>query len=665
MTAYPHLLAPIDVAGLRLRNRVVMGSMHTGLEEIDGGMERLAAFYGERAHGGVGLIVSGGYSPNLAGSFDGTDHCVMATADQAQRHAPVTQAVHREGGRILLQLLHTGRYGKHGGIVAPSAIRSPINRETPRAMDADEIEATIADYINAARLAKDAGYDGVEVMGSEGYLINQFIALRTNHRHDDWGGAYENRIRLPVDIVRGIRQACGPGFVVMYRLSVLDIVDGGSTWPEVVELARAVEEAGADILNSGIGWHEAQVPTIAQPVPRGGFVWRTAQLRDHVTVPVVAVNRINTPDVAESIVAEGRADMVSMARPFLADPDIVVKAAADHADEINTCIACNQACLDHIFSGKVSSCLVNPRACHETLLTWEDAPVAKHIAIVGAGPAGMACAAVAAERGHKVVLFDAEDRVGGQFNLARNVPGKAEFDETLRYYRGRLDRAGVELRLGEAVSAHNLADEGFDHVVLATGIVPRVPTIPGVDHPKVASYADILTGRKPAGSSVAVIGGGGIAFDVALFLVEQGSRAHIDEQAFRETWGVEADTVFHMPAHKVTMLQRTPGAMGRSLGKTTGWVHRLTLKRAGVEQIGGVTYDRIDDQGLHITVDGKAQTLAVDTVVICAGQVPRDDLAGPLTAAGMDVHIIGGAKDATELDAKRAFDEGVRLGAEL
>lgn len=665
MTSYPHLLSPIDLAGKHLRNRVVMGSMHTGLEDEPGGMARLAAFYAERARGGVGLIVTGGFAPNRDGMFAEHSRCTMFNAEDAARHLPVTEAVHRENGTILMQILHVGRYGKHAGIVAPSAIRSPINREMPRALESREVTQTIADYVNAARMAQSAGYDGVEVMGSEGYFINQFIARHTNHRDDEWGGAYENRIRLPIEIVRGIRDACGPDFIIMYRLSILDLVEDGSSWPEVVELARALAEAGADVLNSGIGWHEAQVPTIAQPVPRGAFVWRTAALRAHVDVPVVAVNRINTPELAESIVADGKADMVSMARPFLADADIVVKAAAGHADEINTCIACNQACLDHIFEGKLASCLVNPRACNETVLTWEAAETPKRIAVVGSGPAGMACASVAAERGHSVTLFEADSRLGGQFNLARNVPGKTEFDETLRYYRGRLERAGVDVRLAHPATAAALVDEGFDHVVLATGIKPRVPAIDGIDNPKVAAYADVLTGRRPVGENAVVIGGGGIAFDIALFLVEQGHRSHADPDVFRATWGIETDLAPEPPARRVTMLQRTPGGMGRGLGKTTGWIHRITLKRAGVTQISGVTYTRIDDDGLHIEVDGEARVIPADTVVICAGQEPLADLADPLTKAGMPVSIVGGAREAGELDAKRAFAEGMRLGGSL
>lgn len=664
MSAYANLLSPLDVRGGRLRNRVVMGSMHTGLESVPNGFDRLAAFYRERARGGVGLIVTGGYAPNAAGRIHGMD-CVFADDAAIDRHRPIPEAVHAEGGRILLQLLHTGRYGSHEDIVAPSAVRAPINKATPKELSPSEIEQTIRDYVDAAQRAQQAGYDGVEVMGSEGYLINQFIALRTNHRTDDWGGAYENRIRLALAVVRGIRDACGEDFIIIFRLSLLDLVDGGSTWPEVVELARALELAGVSILNSGIGWHEARIPTIAQPVPRGAFVWRTAALREHVDVPVVAVNRINTPDLAENIVAGGQADLVSMARPFLADSDFVVKAAAGHGEEINTCIACNQACLDHIFSGKPATCLVNPRACNETELTWTATPTPKRIAVVGAGPAGMVCASVAAERGHETVLFEAQDRIGGQFNVARNVPGKEEFNETLRYFRHRLEASGAEVRLATPATAEGLIDEGFDHVVLASGVRPRVPDIPGIDHPKVMGYLDLLLGRRQPGRSVAVIGGGGIAFDVALFLVEQGDDAHLDPAAFRKAWGIEADQRAPTPAHDVVMVQRSAGAMGRGLGKTTGWIHRGTLKHAGVEQISSVTYRLVDDEGLHITVDGADRVLAVDSIVVCAGQEPLCDLAQPLEVAGVPVSLIGGAREAGELDAKRAFDEGTRLAARL
>jgi 2,4-dienoyl-CoA reductase (NADPH2) len=565
-----------------------------------------------------------------------------------------------------MQILHAGRYGLHADIVAPSAIRAPINRRTPRALTGAEVEQTVADFVASARFAKEAGYDGVEVMGSEGYLINQFLVRHTNRRDDSWGGPYENRMRFALKIVSGIRQACGPAFAVVYRLSLLDLVDDGSSWAEVVELARAVEAAGADAINSGIGWHEARVPTIAQAVPRGAFVWRTAELKSHVDVPVIAVNRINMPELADEIVASGRADLVSLARPFLADEAFVAKAKAGRADEINTCIACNQSCLDHIFSGKTASCLVNPRAGRETELAWGPAAQSKRIAVVGAGPAGMACAAVAAERGHAVTLFDAAETIGGQLNLARRIPGKAEFDETIRYFTGRLARAGVALRLGAPVSADALlAGEGYDHVVLASGIVPRVPAIPGIDHASVIGYRDLLAGRAQAGERVAVIGGGGIAFDVALYLLEGSGPSETDPDAFRRTWGIETEARPAPPRRHIVMLQRTPGRMGQTLGKTTGWIHRLILKHAGVEQISGVAYTRIDDDGLHIAVDGDARTIVADTVVLCAGQEPRAELAGPLERAGVSVHVIGGARDAARLDAARAFEEGTRLGAEL
>lgn len=669
---YPHLLAPLDLGFTTLRNRTLMGSMHTGLEEEKNGFERMAAFYGERARGGAGLIVTGGFAPNLAGRVYhfGSQ---LSFSWQVGKHRLITDAVHAEGGKIALQILHTGRYGYHPLNVAPSKLRAPINRFTPRALTRWGIRKTIGDYARCARLAQKAGYDGVEIMGSEGYLINQFIAPQTNQRTDEWGGSFENRIRFAVETVRATRAKVGADFIIIFRLSMLDLVEGGSTWDEVVELARAIEAAGATIINTGIGWHEARIPTIATMVPRAAFAWVTRRLKGVVKIPLVTTNRINTPEVAEEVLASGCADMVSMARPFLADADFVVKAAAGKADEINTCIACNQACLDHIFAGRLSSCLVNPRACHETELVIEKVKTPKKVAVVGAGPAGMACATTAAERGHQVTLFDAADRIGGQFNIAKRIPGKEDFDETLRYFGRRIQTSGVTLKLKQRADAAALKAGGFDHVVLATGIVPRKPPIPGIDGDKVASYLDIIEGRKEAGKTVAIIGAGGIGFDVGEFL----THAHDDRseaERFNDEWGIDTGfanrgglkaAVDETAPRRVFLLQRKSSKVGDGLAKTTGWIRRTLLKKRGVRMIGGVTYERIDDAGLHITVDGGPKTLAVDTVVICAGQEPRRDLQAPLEEAGIPFSLIGGADVAAELDAKRAIDQGTRLAASL
>ena len=669
---YPHLLAPLDLGFTTLRNRTLMGSMHTGLEEEKNGFERMAAFYGERARGGAGLIVTGGFAPNLAGRVYhfGSQ---LSFSWQVGKHRLITGAVHAEGGKIALQILHTGRYGYHPLNVAPSKLRAPINRFTPRALTRWGIRKTIGDYARCAHLAQKAGYDGVEIMGSEGYLINQFIAPQTNQRTDEWGGSFENRIRFAVETVRATRAKVGADFIIIFRLSMLDLVEGGSTWDEVVELARAIEAAGATIINTGIGWHEARIPTIATMVPRAAFAWVTRRLKGVVKIPLVTTNRINTPEVAEEVLAAGCADMVSMARPFLADAGFVVKAAAGKADEINTCIACNQACLDHIFAGRLSSCLVNPRACHETELVIEKVKTPKKVAVVGAGPAGMACAATAAERGHQVTLFDAADRIGGQFNIAKRIPGKEDFDETLRYFGRRIQTSGVTLKLNQRADAAALKAGGFDHVVLATGIVPRKPPIPGIDGDKVASYLDIIEGRKEAGKTVAIIGAGGIGFDVGEFL----THAHDDRseaERFNDEWGIDTGfanrgglkaPVDETAPRRVFLLQRKSSKVGDGLAKTTGWIRRTLLKKRGVRMIGGVTYERIDDAGLHITVDGEPKTLAVDTVVICAGQEPRRDLQAPLEAAGIAFSLIGGADVAAELDAKRAIDQGTRLAASL
>ena len=669
---YPNLLAPLDLGFTTLRNRTLMGSMHTGLEEEKNGFERMAAFYGERARGGVGLIVTGGFAPNLAGRVYhfGSQ---LSFSWQVGKHRLITDAVHAEGGKIALQILHTGRYGYHPLNVAPSKLRAPINRFTPRALTRWGIRKTIGDYARCAQLAQKAGYDGVEIMGSEGYLINQFIAPQTNKRTDEWGGSFENRIRFAVETVRATRAKVGPNFIIIFRLSMLDLVEGGSTWDEVVELAKAIEAAGATIINTGIGWHEARIPTIATMVPRAAFAWVTKRLKGAVRIPLVTTNRINTPEVAEEVLASGCADMVSMARPFLADADFVVKAAAGRGDEINTCIACNQACLDHIFAGKLTSCLVNPRACHETELVIGKTQSPKKLAVVGAGPAGMACATTAAERGHQVTLFDAAPRIGGQFNIASQIPGKEDFNETIRYFGRRIQTTGVDLRLSQRVDAEMLKAGGFDHVVLATGIVPRQPPIPGIESDTVASYLDIIEGRKVAGKTVAIVGAGGIGFDVGEFL----THAHDDRteaERFNDEWGIDPaysargglkTPVDETPPRQVYLLQRKSSKVGDGLAKTTGWIRRTLLKKRGVQMIGGVSYERIDEGGLHISVNGVAKTLAADTVVICAGQEPRRELQAPLEAAGIKFTLIGGADVAAELDAKRAIDQGTRLAASL
>lgn len=671
MSRYPHLLNPLDLGFTTLPNRVLMGSMHVGLEEAERGFERMAEFYATRARGGVGLMVTGGIAPNDAGRpYEGG--AKLTTEAEADQHAGITAAVHREGGRIALQILHFGRYAYHQDLVAPSALQAPISPFTPHALTDAEVEQTIEDYVRTARLAQRAGYDGVEIMGSEGYLINEFIAVQANRREDRWGGSYENRMRFPVEIVRRVREAVGANFIIIYRLSMLDLVPGGSSLDEVITLARAVEAAGATIINTGIGWHEARIPTIATSVPRGAYAWVTKKVMGAVSVPLVTTNRINTPEIAEQLLADGHADMVSLARPMLADPDFVAKAAAGQPEAINTCIGCNQACLDHTFSGRITSCLVNPRACHETELILAPTRLRKRVAVVGAGPAGLACAVSAAERGHDVTLYDAAGEIGGQLNVARKVPGKQEFDETIRYFRTRLEQLGVDVRLNTRVTAGDVS--GHDEVVVATGVRPRTPEIPGVDHPSVVGYLDVLRDGAPVGDRVAILGAGGIGFDVAEFLTDGGDKASEDPATYFRNWGVDMDyrapgglgaPERPAPPRTVHLLQRKASKVGAGLGKTTGWIHRTELKHRGVTMVPGVRYDRIDDAGLHVTVDGAGQLLEVDTIVLCTGQEPRRDLYEELSAAGHSVHLIGGADVAAELDAKRAIKQGTELAAAL
>jgi 2,4-dienoyl-CoA reductase (NADPH2) len=652
-----------------------MGSMHTGLEDRRRDYGKLARYFAERAAGGVGLIVTGGIAPNRAGwvaPFAGK----LSSRLELGRHRLVTNAVHAEGGRVCMQILHAGRYGYHPFTVAPSAIRAPISPFRPRALSAAGVERQIRAFVRCASLARQAGYDGVEIMGSEGYLINQFLVKRTNQRSDDWGGTFEHRMRFPIEIVRRTRAAVGPDFILIFRLSMLDLISDGSDWAEIEQLALAVQEAGASIINTGIGWHEARIPTIATSVPRGAFTWVSAKLRPRLSIPLVTTNRINTPEVAEQILADGHADMVSMARPFLADPEFVRKAREGRSDEINTCIACNQACLDHVFVKKRASCLVNPRACHETEMPVEPTAQPRRFAVVGAGPAGLACATTLARRGHRVTLFEAAPEIGGQFNMAKRIPGKEEFHETLRYFQRQLQILGVELRLGQEVGSGQLLSGSFDEIVVATGVSPRKPPIRGVDHPKVMSYVDLLTGRRQADGSVAIIGAGGIGFDVATYLTGGAEADGEQPQAFLSEWGVDRslqarggilgnDTGSLGRHRSIYLLQRKASKPGKGLGKTTGWIHRTALKRHGVEMMSGVSYDAIDDRGLHVRMDGKAQTLEVDHVVICAGQESRRDLATELESGDCPVHIIGGAHVAAELDAKRAINEATRLALRL
>lgn len=671
-TPYPQLLAPLDLGFTTLRNRTLMGSMHVGLEEEKNGFEKLAAFYAARAKGGVGLIVTGGISPNIAGwvaPFGGR----MSSKRHAKKHKVITDAVHAEGGKICMQILHTGRYGYHPFAVSASAIKSPISPFKPKALSRRGIQRTINDYVESAFLAKQAGYDGVEIMGSEGYLINQFFCKRTNHRDDEWGGSLENRARLAIETVKQTRDKVGANFIIIYRLSMLDLVEGGSSWDEVVYLAKEIEKAGATLINTGIGWHEARVPTISTSVPRAAFTWITKRMKAEIDLPLITTNRINTPEVAEQVLSDGDADMVSMARPFLADADFVNKAANNEADQINTCIACNQACLDHVFQQKRASCLVNPVACYETELIFRSVPQGKKIAVIGAGPAGLACSTYAAERGHTVHLYDKSGEIGGQFNYAKQIPGKEEFYETIRYFSRRIEITGVNLHLNSEMTVESLVNEGFDEVILATGIQPRQLDIPGIEHPKVMSYLDVLRDHKPVGKRVAVIGAGGIGFDVSEYLAEPHSLT-TDPEKWLAHWGI--DKSFEHPGalttpkidktdREIFLLQRKQTKVGAGLGKTTGWIHRSTLTTHNVQMINGVSYEKVDDDGLHITINDTPRILPVDNVIICAGQEPFRALKQGLEDAGQSVHIIGGADVASELDAKRAIRQGAELAANI
>jgi len=675
-SAYPHVFEPLDLGFTTLKNRVLMGSMHTGLEEAPNGFERLAAFYKERAEGGVALIVTGGISPNDQGVV--FQHgAKLDSEEEAQKHEIITKTVHEAGGKICMQILHAGRYAYTPDNVGPSALQAPINPFPPRELSDSEVEEQIEDFVRCAKLAQQAGYDGVEIMGSEGYFINQFICTQANQRDDRWGGSYENRIRLAIEIVSRVRKAVGENFIIIYRLSMLDLVDNGSTWDEVVILAKEIEKAGATIINTGIGWHEARIPTIATSVPRAAFADVTAKLKGEVSIPLITTNRINMPQVAEDILSAGKADMVSMARPFLADPEIVNKSEQNRADEINTCIACNQACLDHTFSMKLTSCLVNPRACHETELQYLPAKTVKKVAVIGAGPAGMAAATVAADRGHDVSLFDASAEIGGQFNVAKTIPGKEEFHETIRYFNKKVETSGVKLRLNTLVDAELLAAEGFDEILLATGIHPRLPGIPGIEHDKVLTYLDVLKEKKPVGQKVAIIGAGVIGFDTAEVLVHGDHPSpSLDTGSFMQEWGVDLGAearggVAGMEAkvepsqREVYLIQRKTSKVGAGLGKTTGWIHRTVLKNKGVQMISGAQYDKIDEQGLHLSIGEHERILDVDHVIICAGQDPKRDLQQAIEDKGLKVTLIGGADVAAELDAKRAIKQGSEVAAAL
>ena len=672
---YKHIFEPLDLGFTILKNRILMGSMHTGLEEAKNGIDKIATYYAERAKGGVGLIITGGISPNIQG-WTGPFAARMSTKKHAKHHQKITKAVHKEGGKICMQILHSGRYGYHPFNVAPSNIKSPITPFKPFKLSQSGIKRTIRDFVNCAQLSKLAGYDGIEIMGSEGYLINQFIVKKTNKRADNYGGDYANRMRLPIELVKQTREALGNDFIIIYRLSMLDLVDQGSSWEEVVQLGKEIEKAGATIINTGIGWHESRIPTIATSVPRAAFTWVTKKMKKELSIPLITSNRINMPETAEKILSEGDADMISMARPFLADPEWVNKAAQDRTDEINTCIGCNQACLDHVFEQKVASCLVNPRACHETEFNYNPTEKKKKIAVVGAGPAGLAASTIAASRGHVVTLFDADSEIGGQFNIAKQIPGKEEFYETVRYFKKQIEIHNVSLQLNTRVSVADLKAADFDEIIVATGIKPRELKIKGINHPKVLSYIDVLKDKKNVGKRVAVIGAGGIGFDVSEYLTHEGESTSQNIDAWLKEWGIDKslearagieDVIpqFDASPRAVFMFKRSNGKFGGNLGKTTGWIHRSTLKKKKVQFIGGVSYTKIDDKGLHYTQNGEAKTLEVDHIVICAGQVPFQELYQPLIDAGRNVHVIGGAFLASELDAKIAISQGARLAASL
>jgi 2,4-dienoyl-CoA reductase (NADPH2) len=666
---YPHLLEPLDLGFTTLKNRVLMGSMHTGLEEEKNGFEKMAAYFARRAEGGVGLMVTGGIAPNFRGRL-APNGSQLSSRRQLKQHRIVTDAVHQADGKICLQILHGGRYSYHPLNCSASAIKSPITPFKPKALSDRGIRTTIKHYVRCAKLAQEAGYDGIEIMGSEGYFINQFIAQRTNKRNDQWGGSFENRIRLPIEIVRQTREAVGANFIIIYRLSMLDLVEDGSSWEEVVQLGKEIEAAGASIINTGIGWHESRVPTIQTSVPRGAFVWVTQKIRENISIPLITTNRINTPEVAEQILSEGSADMVSMARPFLADPDFVNKAAAGQSKAINVCIGCNQACLDHVFELKRASCLVNPLACYETELQPQPMAKQKRLAVVGAGPAGMSFALEASQRGHQVTLFEQQEKLGGQFNIAKLIPGKEEFDSMLDYYTHQLEQSSVTIRKGTRAEVADLSND-FDEVILATGVTPRIPTIEGIDHPSVVTYLEVLTGQVEVGKTVAILGAGGIGFDVAEFLTHDKPSLTLQPDKWNKEWGVDtayrarggllADREIEASPRQVTMFQRKTSKMGKGLGKTTGWIHRAALKHKEVQMVTGASYSKIDDQGLHVQINGNEQVYPVDHVVLCTGQEPLRKMHDELTASGMKVHLIGGADVASELDAKRAIRQGTEL----
>jgi 2,4-dienoyl-CoA reductase (NADPH2) len=669
---FSKLLSPLDLGFTTLKNRTLMGSMHTGLEEHPDGIKRMAAFYGDRAKGGCGLIVTGGYGPTRRGSTH-HDTKMIETDDDITNHKIITDEVHKYDSKICMQILHTGRYAFTGNPIAPSAIKAPINMLEPEACTSEMIEEEICGFVDLALKAQKANYDGVEIMGSEGYFINQFTALRTNHRDDEWGGAYENRIKLGVEVVRRVREAVGEKFIIIFRLSMMDLVEGGSTFDEVVQFGQAIEKAGATIINTGIGWHEARIPTIQTKVPRAAFTWVTAKYKEHFSIPVITSNRINTPEVAEEILQNGDADMISMARPFLADADFVLKAVEGRSDEINTCIGCNQACLDHIFTGKMTSCLVNPRACFETEINIIPTKKVKKIAVIGAGPAGLSASTALAQAGHDVTLFDGECEIGGQFNIAKQVPGKEEFSETIRYFSGQLKITGVTVKLNTKVTAAELNVSDFDEVVIATGINPRTPLIEGISHKKVLNYIDVIKHKKVVGKKVAVIGAGGIGFDVSEYLVHSGEDTSQNIEAYMKEWGVDMTLKARAgiegmkkkitdPAREVYLLQRKKTKVGADLGKTTGWIHRAGLKHKQVKMISSCDYHKIDDAGLHLSIDGEEQILAVDNVIICAGQDPARELVEGLNKP---YHLIGGADVAAELDAKRAIKQGLILATQL